>query len=438
VISSLRIEARRSSGASVRPWAVLALSAAVLAATPGCAAARPAAHGGNEPETMTAWREAIESARRAGTLDEIGARIEKRARDGPPDATASYALGMFRSAQHREDEAAVAFSRAATLRRDDPEIESRWGTALLRAGHPAEARWLLSRAVERAPAEASHRVALAACLSALGERGTAMETLREVPRLSPSAADADRAVRLARTLTDPFRELALGERTAIEGALRDLEGNVPGQALDELDLLLARFPALAAVRLLAALAAERMGDSGRAAAELRKAAVLAPDLPQPHAYLARLSARDRPELAAEEFAEALKRNPLDPGVLRALGELELDRLGQPARAADSLERAAGLLPDDARLQTLAARAELTAGAFGAGRERLARAIRRRRGDQRALLQLGAAAYDERGRAPDDGARAILTQCIDGVVEAVQEIDPENETARGLKRAAHGG
>jgi Flp pilus assembly protein TadD len=334
--------------------------------------------------------------------------------------------------------AATEPSRAGSGQPEEAELEYRRGAALLRSGRPTEARGPLSRAVTLAPDQAHPRIAFAACLAALGEGAAALEALRDVPLLSLSAADAERIVRLARALTDPFRRLGPVERTALEPALRDLERDAAGAASDGLEEVLARFPALAAGHLLQALAAERLGDSLRSSAELRKAAALAPDLPQPHAYLARLAAPERPELAAEAFAEALKRNPLDPEVLRASGELDLDRLGNAARAVDSLTRAAALAPADAVLQVIAARAELTAGSVAAATRRLGDAIRSRRGDARALLRLAAAAYDQRSRVAGEAARRVLTQCIDDAVAAVQEVEPENPIARGLRRAAHEG
>jgi len=394
--------------------------------------------GENGPRRLVRWRELLESARRRGELAEISGRVEQRARDGPGDAVAWYALGLLRSAQGRHDEAAAALSRADSIQRDDAEIEFRWGAALLAANRSAEAHKPLSRAVELAPEDAAARVALAVCLAALGERAAALEAMRDLPRLSPSAADADRAVKLARALTDPFRGLGAAQRRALEPALRDLERDAPGPALSQLDVVLARFPALAAGHLLAALAAERLGESLRAVDELRKAAALAPELPQPHAYLAQLSARDRPEMAALEYEEAVKRNPLDPAILRRLGEIDLDRLGRASRGADWLSRAAQLVPEDAGLQILAARAEVTAGSFSAARERVGKAIRTRLGDPRLLLRLAAAAYDERGGAAGQAVREFMTQCIEGVLKAVEEVDPENAVARGLKRAVHEG
>ena len=388
-----------------------------------------------DPHSMAAWQGLVEASERAGTLGEIAGRVERRARDGPEDGTAWYALGLLRSAQRRNDEAGAAFSRAASIKRDDAEIQYRWGAALLAADRAAEARRPLSRALELAPDDAAHRVALAACLAALGERAAAMEALRDVPRLSPSAADARRTVRLARALTDPFRNVRPEERAAVEPVLRELERDASAPPFDRLEAVLARFPAFAAGHLLVALAAERLGDSPRAFAEFRMAAALAPDLPQPHAYLARISVRDRPELSAEEYAEALKRNPLDPGALRGLGEIDLDRLGRPDRAAESLRRAAELVPDDPGLQALAVRAELTAGFSAAAHERVAKAIRGWRRDPQLLLRLAAAAYDERSKAVGEAVHAGLTQCIDQVLDAIQEVDPENAVARGLRRAA---
>ena len=52
------------------------------------------------------------------------------------------------------------------------------------------------------------------------------------------------------------------------------------------------------------------------------------------------------------------------------------------------------------------------------------------------LRLAAAAYDERSKAVGEAVHAGLTQCIDQVLDAIQEVDPENAVARGLRRAAH--
>ena len=103
--------------------------------------------------------------------------------------------------------------------------------------------------------------------------------------------------------------------------------------------------ALAPAHALLDLAAARLDEAGRAVTELRRAAELAPDLPQPHAWLAELyEAKQKPELAAAEYAAALERNPLDPETLRHLGMLRLDR-GLP-NALEPLEQASLLQSDD--------------------------------------------------------------------------------------------
>ena len=327
--------------------------------------------------------------------------------------------------------------RAAAVEPDQAQIEYRRGIALLGDGRPAEARVPLGRAAELSPDDAAYRIALAACFGMLGERARALEILRDVPRLSPTAHDADRALRLARALTDPFRGLTAEQRTMVEPALRELEHDEPGHALDFVETVLARFPLLAAGHLLAGLAAEHLGDTGRAVAELQRAAALEPDLPQPHAYLAQLYARDRLALAAEEYAEAVKRNGLDLGSLWKLGALELDRLRRPVRAAEALQRAAGIAPDNAALQALAARAELTAGSAAAARQRIDAAARRRAGDAPALFRLAVALYDERARARER-ERDVMTQCIDELLDAVALADPDNRSVQNLRRAIHGG
>jgi Tfp pilus assembly protein PilF len=170
--------------------------------------------------------------------------------------------------------------------------------------------------------------------------------------------------------------------------------------------------------------------------ELRRASELAPDLPQPHSWLAELyAAKDKPDLAAGEYALALERNPLDVDSLRRLGVL---RLGSALPGAlDALQQAAALQPDDDALQLLLARAEIAAGAAVPARARLERLSERRPEDAEILLRLAMLLFDERLHAADQ-ARIELTRRVEKLLERVLTLQPENAAANRLLSALRAG
>src|SRR5262249_37774464 len=145
------------------------------------------------------------------------------------------------------------------------------------------------------------------------------------------------------------------------------------------------------------LAAARLDETGRAVTELKRAAELQPDLPQPHAWLAELyAAKERPDLAVAEYGLALERDPLDVESLRHLGELKLQR--SAAEALDPLQQAAALAPADDGLQLLVARAEIAAGQPAPAKARLERLSEKRPEDAEVLLRLAMLLFDERAKA----------------------------------------
>jgi tetratricopeptide (TPR) repeat protein len=348
-----------------RRWAAAAALLAACAATKPAATPDPAA--GGDPRSLQALRGRIEAARKRGALAPVAADLEEATRAHPGEASAWYGLGLVRFAQKREAEAAAALLRAAELEPGDADIQYRSGVALLDGGRLAAARVPLARAVELAPRVARYRIPLAGCLDRLGARGGALDALRSVPDLSPSAAEAALAVAVARTLTDPFRDVPAAARPYLEAGMGYLAIDAPGLALQPLESLAETFPDLAAAHALLGLAAQRLDQSARAASELARAAQLAPALPQPHSWLGEMyESKERWDLAATEYAAALERNPLDPATLRRLGLLLLERLGQPAAAIEPFRRAAALAPLDSDLQLLLARAQV-AGRTNASR-----------------------------------------------------------------------
>ena len=384
-----------------------------------------------DPRELAAIRGRIEASRRNGVLPMVTREAEGAALQRPSDPYAFYALGLSRFAAGDEAAAVAALRKAGDLKPDEADIQYRLGVALLDGEKFADARGPLQRAVQLAPKVARYRTPLATCLGRLGDRRAAMDTLRGFAALSPSADEAALAVKAARALTDPFRDLPQPARAELELALGYLTRDAPGLAVPPLESLLQKMPDLAPAHALLGLAQARLDEGGRAATELKRAAELAPELPQPHAYLAELyAAKDRPELAAQEYGAALERDPLDPDTLRRLGLLRLDHGGN---ALEPLTAAAALLPGDDALQLLLARAEIAAGAPAPARTRLERLAERRPDDAEILFRLALLLYDERTRASDP-SRGELGQRIERLLDRVLTLQPENAAASKLLSA----
>src|SRR5438105_2326039 len=372
-----------------------------------------------DPRDLAVIRARVETARKQGGLEPLLREL----RAEPREAVQFYALGLAEFAAGNEQAAIAALRKAAELKPNEADIQYRLGVALLDGEKFAEAREPLSKAVTLAPKVARYRPPLALCLSRLGDRKGALEALRDFAKLDPAPDEVGLAVKTARALTDPFRDLPPPARADLEQALGYLMRDAPGLAAPQLEALLARLPDLAPAHALLGLAAARLDETGRAVTELRRAAELAPDLPQPHAWLAELYlAKEKADLAAGEYAAALDRNPLDPETLRHLGTLRLER-GLP-NALQPLEQAAVLDPNDDALQLLLARAEIVAGQPAPARGRLERLSERRPEDAEVLLRLAMLLFDERARAAAP-VRAELTQRVETLLQKVLALQPEN-------------
>ncbi|MGZ6142375.1 MAG: tetratricopeptide repeat protein, partial [Myxococcales bacterium] len=176
----------------------------VLLALAACAGRQKAAPAPIEP--YAAARAQVEEARKSGQL---GSFLHQ---PPPTDALGYYTLGLAEFADGDEARAAAALQKAAALAPAVADIQYRLGIVLYDGEKYADARAPLSRAVELSPKTARYRPPLAICLAHLGDRKAAMDALREVPKLSPTPEEAALAVKAARGLTDPFRDLPPASR----------------------------------------------------------------------------------------------------------------------------------------------------------------------------------------------------------------------------------
>jgi tetratricopeptide (TPR) repeat protein len=389
-----------------------------------------------DPRLLAAVRGRIEASRRLGLLPELLAEAEARTQAAPADGIGFYQLGLARFAKGDEPGALAALTRATELLPQQADAWYRLGVLLFDGERFDAAKAPLLKAVELGPQAARYRIPLATCLGRLGDAKGALAQLAQVPQLSPSAEEAQLAVQAARALTDPFRGLSPEAKAAVEQALGFLVKDAPGLAVPVLEAILEKQPQLGPAHALLGLAAQRMDEAGKAATELKRAAELLPEAPQPHAWLGELYAsKEKPELAAQEYRLALARNPLDVATLR---KLALVHLGQSAGAQEALaplRAAAALEPSDAALAVLLARTELQLpGEAARGRQRLERLAEERPSDPEVLLRLAQALGDQRASASEP-ERSALGQRAASLAKRVLELQPGNAAAARLAAQA---
>jgi len=384
-----------------------------------------------DPTSLSAVRGHIEAARRMGLLAKLAQAAEARTQTAPDDGLAWYTLGLARFAAGDEAGAVGALERAVQAMPDNADAHYRLGVALFNGEKFAQARAPLEKAVQLSPKSPRYRVPLASCLDRLGERRAAIALLAPIPELSPTPEEAKLAMQTSRVLTEPFRGVPQESRAQLEQALGYLLRDAPGLAVAPLESLLEKLPDLAAAHALLGLAAERLDEAGRAVSELKRAAELSPDAPQPHIYLAEFYAgHARPELAAQEYQAALERDPLDIATLRKLAMLEFDRpAGAPAAIA-ALRKVVALTPDDEEVQLLLARAELATNDAPAGRARLEKLAEKKPDNAEVLLRLALALLEQRAQLTGT-ARSEVTKRAVELTHKVLSLQPDNAAASRL-------
>jgi len=215
--------------------------------------------------------------------------------------------------------------------------------------------------------------------------------------------------------------------------------DAPGLAVGPLEELIAKLPDLGAAHALLGLAAARLDEAGRAVTELKRAAELSPDAPQPHVYLAELYAgHGRPDQALAEYQQALVRDPLDTATLRKLGMMEIDQPAGAAHAIVTFRKLAALLPDDDSAQLLLARAELFVPELvPEGRMLLEKLAKKRPQDPEVLLRLALVLLDVRAGETGSERESTTRRAVE-LTYKVLSIQPDNAAAARLLTALQTG
>ncbi len=383
---------------------------------------------------LAAHRGLVEAAFNLGHLAQVEDRYQAVLRRHPDDPYALYGLAIARYADSTANAPGCLedLARAAALKPQEADFPFRAGVILLEAERWPEAQKALARAVALAPKVARYRVPYALALFHAGHLDAALDALRDLLDLDPSPSAVKQARKVADRITDPFRHVPDSVRGQLNRAIDWLEkADVPQNALDILDKVAEQYPDLAIAQGLMGLAYERIENGGEAMVHFRRAVKLAPDLPQPHLYLANfLYSHQRFDEARKAYLAALAHDPLMVEAIQMLARLAMRREDTP-EAVKYLERWSRLAPKAPGPKLQLARVLAGAGNLDGAQAALESVLRRDPGNLAAHLSLGALLVRRhqlaKGRRQRDGYARQARRHLRKVLSA----QPDNAAAQRL-------
>lgn len=352
-------------------------------------------------------------------------------------AVSHYMQGLvrFSRASEASGAAVVEFQRAAQLAPSEPEFVYRLGIALVESERYEDALVPLRRAVELAPAKTGWSLPLAKALVRTGNSAGAVAAIRTVVAGNPTPTEVTAARTLMDQIADPFAFLPQAARPRLEQALQWLEaGDVPQQAIIQLEELLLEFPEQAGLHALLGLSYLRLDDAGRAADELQRAIELAPQDGKNELYLAQLYlSRQRPKSAVDHLNRAVELNPVLDEAWFNLGEYALAQQDY-VTARRQFEIATRLRPDSVSARgKLALVYQLEKNWPAADRE-LHAVLDHDPENVEFMLRLGVLHTERYSQARNPTEKAEAAKEASSWLEKVLAVQPENALAsRALER-----
>lgn len=259
-----------------------------------------------------------------GSTTEALTRLET-----PHTAAEHYFKGLllFSRAADASGAALDSFRKAVSLQPTQAEFHYRLGLALLESERYDEALPALSTAVSLEPNQKGWALPLAKAQYRTGQQGKAVESIRAVVTGTPTASELSSARALMDMISDPFSRLPQAARPTFEQGLNALyQRDQPQDAIVFFELLAKEHPDLSVLHTMLGLSHQRLGDSGRALDELKRAVELAPDDGKNYLYLASVYlSHQRADTARTHLLQALERHPLLDDAYQQLGDLELER-----------------------------------------------------------------------------------------------------------------
>ena len=232
-------------------------------------------------------------------------------------------LGIALQEALKLDESRLCLERALALDPNNPQTLNNLGNTLKRLGAAAEAekRWNAALALQPDYAEAYSNLSNLALDQGEYDRADAM---------------ARRAIELSPRLADAYVNLA-----AVQTARHD-----HADALQVLNALLAFAPSQGRALAAKALALKELDRLDEALDAAKRAALVAPESPEPHNALGQVyqaKGQYGPALAAYERAAILP-GPAQMDAIANIGGLHME-FGQKAKAMEAMEEAARAFPD---------------------------------------------------------------------------------------------
>lgn len=384
------------------------------------------------PDDLHTARMLAEGHVQARTGDQLLARLTAK-----DTALAHYMLGLVRFSRAGEaaGPAVAEFRRASELAPDEPEFVYRLGVALVESEQYEEALSPLRRATLLQPTKASWSLPLAKALARTGDQRGAIEALRVVVTGAATPAEVKTARVLMDQIVDPFSSMPQSARPRLEQALQWLEvGDVPQQAIVQLQELLQEFPDQAIIHSLLGLSYARLDDVARAVDELQRAIELAPEDGKNHLYLAQLyQSRQRAKSAQEHLERAAALNPLLDEAWLRLGDLSLERQDY-VKARQQFQVAARLVPESVAAHGKLALVYQLEKDWPAADRELHLVLNRDAENLEFMLRLGVLHAERFTQAKSATERAEAAKEATKWLEQVLAAQPENALAsRALER-----
>jgi tetratricopeptide (TPR) repeat protein len=351
-----------------------------------------------------------------------------------PRWAARYALGLVHFVKSPASAmlAVDDFKAALALGPDIVDIRYRLALVQLEMEDFRGACETLSTAVAMAPYNPSLRPAYGMCLIMTGSPAAAREQVAALANLEPSAKDMEHAQSVLAKINNPFLMLPASVETDYAKAVDLLEKyDVPAKAMEILEAITQKYPDLGPVHLMLGMAYSKIGDNGRALAELKTASEMSPDSAAVWQALAGIyQGLDKMDNAAEYYKRALALDPLSANTYIQLGAIYANK-GDFEKAIPLFQSLVHLYGRRVDYHFMLARTLQSSGNLDAAEKEFQWIVDHDKDSPHGLVGLGYIYASRLARERDPVKRqALYNKAWDMATKALQQ-DPNFEAAKNL-------
>ncbi len=381
-----------------------------------------------QPRSLAAHRGLVEAASEAGRLTEAEGRYRLLARMQSTAGLGAYGLGLIavnRGPGHMKP-AIEQLSKAAALLPKAADIPYRIGLIYLMNGELALAEGSFDRALSLDSNLSAVYVARSAALFKQGRAAAAVEAMRPILDLQPTASEISKAQVLATKVFDPMRgavpDLVLDLKNIVDLLNRD----TLHQALFKINKILLLHPQNPFAHTLKGLAHSRLLNQGEAVVAFERALELRPQSPMALLGLGDVYTRlEKWSEARKYFEQAIALNPFDAKVHQRMGEIARLRKDHD-RAAHCFQALILLEPENLEYRRQLAMVLFAGGQIQASAAAFEAILALAPDDQESLIRLGSLYALLAAREPN--AQQAHRRRARAYLERVLELNPDNATA----------